>query len=177
MSDLGFVARRSVRRTFRQPALLIPTFTFPLLLLALNSAGLAEATEIPGFPTDRYLDFALTVCFLQAGLFSATTAGTELATDIETGFINRLQLTPLRRAAILIGELAGALTVALLASVVFVIVGLLVGVTFEAGPAGVLLLLVLALLVVRRLRVARCADGRRRPGRPRRSRACSRCCS
>ncbi len=147
MRDLGFIARRSVRRTFRQPALVVPTVLFPLMLLALNSAGLSGATKIPGFPTDSYLDFALTVCFLQAGLFSATTAGTELATDIETGFINRLQLTPLRRVAILAGELTGALTVAVIGSVTFVIVGLVAGVSFQAGPAGVLVLLALALLV------------------------------
>lgn len=147
MSSFAIIARRSVTRTFRQPALLIPTVTFPLMLLALNAAGLSEATEIPGFPTDSYLDFALTVCFLQAGLFSATTAGTELATDIETGFLNRLQLTPLRRVAILAGELAGALTVALIACVVFVVVGLIAGVSFQSGPGGVLVLLVLALLV------------------------------
>ena len=33
---------------------------------------------------------------MQGALFSAITAGTELATDIQTGFLNRLQLTPLR---------------------------------------------------------------------------------
>ena len=40
-------------------------------------------------------------------MFAAITAGTELATDIETGFLNRLQLTPLRRVAILVGQMAG----------------------------------------------------------------------
>ena len=35
--------------------------------------------------------------FIQGAMFAAITAGTELATDIETGFLNRLQLTPLRR--------------------------------------------------------------------------------
>ena len=147
MSDLALIARRSVRRTFRQPALIVPTFAFPLPLLALNSAGLSGATKIPGFPTDSYLDFALTVCFMQAGLFAATTAGTELATDIETGFINRLQLTPLRRLAILAGELTGGLAVAAMASVIFIAVGLIAGVSFQSGPVGLLVLLVLGVLV------------------------------
>ena len=35
-------------------------------------------------------------------------AGTDLARDIETGFLNRLALTPLRGAALLSGLLAGA---------------------------------------------------------------------
>lgn len=146
MNMVGFVARRSLKRTLRQPALIVPTVTFPLLLLALNSAGLASATKIRGFPTDSYLDFALTVTFMQAGLFCATTAGTELATDIETGFINRLQLTPLRRVAILAGELSGALAVSLLGTVTFITVGLIAGVSFQAGPAGLIVLLILAQL-------------------------------
>jgi ABC-2 type transport system permease protein len=145
-TQVGFVARRSLKRTLRQPALIVPTITFPLLLLALNSAGLAGATKIRGFPTDSYLDFGLTVTFMQAGLFAATTAGTELATDIETGFINRLQLTPLRRVSILAGELAGALAVAFLGAASFITVGLIADVSFQAGPAGLLVLLALAQL-------------------------------
>jgi ABC-2 type transport system permease protein len=130
----------------RQPAIVIPIIVFPLFLLALNAAGLAGATKIPGFPTDSYLDFAITVTFMQAALFSATTAGTELATDIQTGFINRLQLTPLRRVAILVGELTGALALSLTACTLFIVVGLIAGVSFQSGPAGVLVLLGLAQL-------------------------------
>jgi ABC-2 type transport system permease protein len=34
---------------------------------------------------------------VQGALFATTTAGSEIATDIETGFLNRLSLTPLQR--------------------------------------------------------------------------------
>lgn len=146
-SQVGFIAGRSVRKTLRQPALVIPTLTFPLFLLAVNSNGLQSVTRLPQFPTDKYVNFAITVCFMQGALFAAVNAGTELATDIETGFLDRLQLTPLRRAAILAGQLAGAVTVALLGAVVFIVVGLLAGVTFKAGVGGVAVLLVLAALV------------------------------
>ncbi len=44
---------------------------------------------------------------MQGALFAATTAGTEIASDIETGFLNRLSLTPLQRPAILVGQMAG----------------------------------------------------------------------
>ena len=96
IGEVGFIARRSVRRTLRQPALIVPSIVFPLLLLAVNASRPRRHEEHPGFPADSYLDFALVVTFMQGGLFAATTAGTELATDIETGFLNRLQLTPLR---------------------------------------------------------------------------------
>ena len=107
-TQVGQLARRSVVRTLRQPAQIVPALVFPLFLLAVNSGGLRDATSLPGFPTDSYLTFALAVPFIQGGLFSVMNAGTDLARDIETGFLNRLALTPLRGGALLSGLLAGA---------------------------------------------------------------------
>jgi len=146
-SQVGWIARRSVRRSLRQPAVIVPTVVFPLVLLAVTSAGLEEATRIPGFPTDSYLDFAIVVTFIQGALFATTTAGTELATDIETGFLSRLSLTPLQRSAILLGQLAGAVAVGMLGSLIYLSVGLIAGVHIEAGVPGVLVLLLLTLLI------------------------------
>jgi ABC-2 type transport system permease protein len=147
MSQIGWIARRSIRRTLRQPALIVPTIIFPLFLLAVNASGLNAARNLPGFPTDSYLDFALAVCFMQGGLFAATTAGAELATDIESGFLNRLSLTPLRGVAVLVGQLAGAVVVALVGAIVYLAVGLISGATLASGPGGAVVLLALAMLV------------------------------
>src|SRR3954466_12452354 len=141
MNQIGLVARRSIRRTLRQPALIVPTIVFPLFLLAVNASGLDVASKLPGFPTDSYLSFALTTCFMQGALFAATTAGAELATDIESGFLNRLSMTPLRGIAVLVGQLAGAVLVSLLASIVYLAVGLLAGADLESGVAGAVALL------------------------------------
>jgi ABC-2 type transport system permease protein len=147
MKQIAWIAGRSIRRTLRQPALIVPTIVFPLFLLAVNASGLDAATKLPGFPTDNYLSFALSVAFMQGALFAATTAGSELATDIETGFLNRLSLTPLRGVAVLVGQLAGAVLVSLLASVVYLAVGLIAGAGLASGLAGAVVLLGLATLV------------------------------
>ena len=147
LTEVGILARRSARRTLRQPALVVPTIVFPLFLLAVNASGLADATKIPGFPADSYLDFAISVPFMQGALFASTTAGTELANDIETGFLDRLQLTPLRGSALLAGQMAGALLLAVLGSIVYLVVGLIAGVSVKAGFGGVLVLLLLAVLI------------------------------
>jgi ABC-2 type transport system permease protein len=147
LREVALIARRSVRRTLRQPALIVPVILFPLMLLAINASGLNVTKNIPGFPASSYLDFALVVTFMQGGLFAATTAGTELANDIETGFLNRLQLTPLRAPAILVGQLAGALTVAFLASLAYLAVGLIAGATIAAGVGGAVVLVAMAMLV------------------------------
>ena len=107
VNQVGFVARRSVRRTLRQPALIVPTLVFPLFLLAVNSGGLKAETHLPGFPTSSFVAFALAVPFIQGALFATMNAGTDLARDIQTGFLNRLALTPIRGSTLLAGTLAG----------------------------------------------------------------------
>jgi len=118
VQQVGAVARRSVTRTLRQRALLVFPVLFPLILFAINGSALSAATKIPGFPTDSYRAFALAIPFIQGALFVSISAGTDLARDIETGFFNRLALTPLRGSALLIGQLGGAFVVAALQSVV-----------------------------------------------------------
>src|SRR5438105_14184771 len=141
------LARRSVVRTLRQPANVVFPLLFPTLLLAVNSGGLKAETQLPGFPTTSFVAFALAVPFIQGALFATMNAGTDLARDIQTGFLNRLTLTPMRRLAVLGGQLGGVVTMGLVQAVVYLSVGLLIGVHVESGPLGIVVLLVFAVFV------------------------------
>ncbi len=145
--QVGVLARRSVVRTLRQPAMVVPSLVFPMILLAINSSGLGSATRLPGFPTDSYFQFALAIPFVQGALFSANSAGTNVANDIETGFLNRLSLTPLRRVALMMGQLAGILALGLIQAVTFVVIGVAFGGGLAAGVAGAVVIVVLSLLI------------------------------
>jgi len=145
--QVGMLARRSVVRTLRQPAMVVPSLVFPLLLLAINSSGLESVTRLPGFPTDSYFQFALAIPFVQGALFSANSAGTNVANDIESGFLNRLSLTPLRRVALLMGQLAGILALGLIQALTFVAVGIAFGEGIQAGVPGALVIVALSLVI------------------------------
>jgi len=134
-------------RTSRQPASIIPPLVFPVALMAVNAGGLRASTELPGFPTDSFLAFALAVPFIQGALFSTMNAGTDLARDIQTGFVNRLSLTALRDWALLVGQLAGVVALGLVQVVFYIAVGLTAGVRFESGLAGIAVLLFYGALV------------------------------
>jgi len=141
------LARRSVVRTIRQPANVIAPLLFPMMLLAVNSGGLKAETRLPGFPTNSFVAFALAVPFIQGALFATMNAGTDLARDIQTGFLSRLSLTPMRGIALLAGQLGGVMALGLVQAVVYLSVGLAVGVRFESGILGVLVLFAFAILV------------------------------
>jgi ABC-2 type transport system permease protein len=146
-TQVGQLARRSIVRTLRQPAQIVPSLIFPLFLLAVNSGGLKSVTSLPGFPTDSYLTFALAITFMQGALFSVMNSGTDLARDIETGFLNRMALTPLRGAALLSGLLAGSLMLGLLQALCYLIVGLAFGAELTAGIGGFVVIVALSVTV------------------------------
>jgi len=141
------LARRSVVRTVRQPANVIAPLVFPMLLLAVNSGGLKAETRLPGFPTTSFVAFALAVPFIQGALFATMNAGTDLARDIQTGFLSRLSLTPMRGIALLAGQLGGVVTMSIVQVTVYLGVGLIVGVRLASGPAGVLVIFAFSILV------------------------------
>ncbi len=148
MAQVLHLARRSVLRTLRQPANWITPLIFPLALMAVNTGGLDAATHLPGFPTDSFLAFFLAFPFIQGALFATVNAGVDLARDIQTGFLNRLALTPMQSAALLVGHLGGVIAMGILQAVWYLTVGLAIGVRLESGVLGGVVIFVLAVLIV-----------------------------
>lgn len=147
LEQTAAVARRAVVRTLRQRGLLVFPMVFPLILFAINGSALSSATRIPRFPTDNYRDFLIAMPFIQGAMFVAVTAGVDLARDIQSGFLNRLALTPLRGEALLVGQLGGAFVLGILQAIVYLLVGLATGVTFASGAAGAFVLVAFSILI------------------------------
>jgi ABC-2 type transport system permease protein len=146
VTQVAVLARRSMLKTLRQPFQLFPIVFFPLILLAVNASGLKAATRLPGFPTHSYISFAIAVAFIQGGMFSLINTGTNLAEDIESGFFNRLALTPLHRVALIAGLLVGVAALGVLQSGVYILMGLVAGAHLLAGVGGAAVLLALGAL-------------------------------
>ena len=146
-AQVGLLAGRAIKRIVRNPAQWVFPILFPLILLAVNASGLDAATTLPGFPADSYLDFALAIPFMQGALFAALNGGQDLARDIEGGFLDRLAMTPLSGAALLAGQLGGALFMGLVSAVLYLVVGVAFGVGIATGLGGALVLIALSLAI------------------------------
>ena len=145
-AQIWALAKRSTLKTLRQPFQMFPIVFFPLILLAVNASGLRSATLLRGFPTHSYISFAIAVAFIQGAMFSLINTGTNLAEDIESGFFNRLALTPMRRLALIAGLLVGVAALGALQSSVYILIGLIFGAHLDAGVAGALVVIVLGSL-------------------------------
>jgi ABC-2 type transport system permease protein len=144
LTQVWALARRSMRKTLRQPFQLFPIVFFPAILLAVNAKGLQAATRLPGFPTHSYISFAIAVAFIQGAMFSLINTGTNLAEDIEDGFFNRLALTPMHRVALIGGLLLGVAALGAIQALAYIAIGLAGGAHLSAGFGGALVVIALS---------------------------------
>lgn len=139
------LARRALVGLTRNPTQIIPSISFPLIFLGLTSASLQRSTELPGFPpVDSFAQFAVTASVVQGVLFGAVHAGSAMASDIETGFFDRLITAPISRHAIVGGRLAGAAVLGAAQALFFLGVVAIFGTRPEGGWAAVGLIVLAA---------------------------------
>src|SRR5206468_12467920 len=123
------IAGRTLRTTFRNPALLMPPLVAPLIFFAVFGGGLGALGGAPGFGfPGGYTSFSFVFILLNAASFAAIFSGLTLAQDLESGFARRLMLGAGRRSAMLAGyALTSVARVALGVAAIFG-VGMAVGV-------------------------------------------------
>jgi len=140
--DITTVAGRALRAIPREVESVIPAIFIALFFFLVNIGTLDRVTEnIPGF---KYADFSLATAVLLG--VTGVTRAYAFVIDIENGYFDRLLMTPIRRVAILLGQMCADLTVAMTLAVPIIIVGFIVGVRFEAGPIGVVVFIMIAAL-------------------------------
>ena len=149
LAQAGGLARRSIRGTVRQPSVWMPGLLFPMFIAAVNTSTMGGAVEfLPGFEgVDSLLDFLLAASITQSVLFGGLNAGSDTATDIQTGFFDRLLASPVARTSILVGRLMGAAVTGAGQAVVFIVVYGLFGVTVAGGVPGMLGLVACAMVL------------------------------
>ncbi len=139
---------RSLVTTFRVPAAIIPGIIISVFFLFVYTGSLGNASSfLPGLAGKSYLAFILPVSIVSSALSGAGVAGQAIVRDIANGYFDKLLLTPISRAALLLGPMiAGALTLGL-QTVIVLGVGILLGLQSATGVAGMLVVVGLALVL------------------------------
>ena len=148
LSQIAMVTRRNLTVIFRTPQALLPPLVISVFFLVIYESTLGEAAGfLPGLSGNSYLGFILPLSLVSSALSGSGLAAQNLVRDIETGYFDKLLLTPVSRTALLLGPiLAGGFILGLQA--IFVIaVALLMGLESATGLAGLLAVIGLAVLL------------------------------
>jgi ABC-2 type transport system permease protein len=139
-----WLGRRSLRRFLRVPSNAIGVVFYPIIQLFLFSQLFADIVSLPGFGgTSSYLTY-LTPGQVVFTLFIATAwAASGLLLDMHTGFLDKLRVAPVRRGAILAGELAPLGFEAGAMGAIVLVVAWVLGAQIQTGIAGAAAIIVL----------------------------------
>lgn len=142
LADTVNLAARQLRCTLREPFALIPALIIPVFFFFVNTGSLSGAVE--AFDIANPEAFFLPVSVLFAT--SNGGAGLRVVGDIESGYFDKLLLTPTRRSALLVGLMGAEFFVVAAQATIVTLVAWLAGATFGLGLPGAVALVLLAAL-------------------------------
>lgn len=134
------VATRALRSILRDTESVIPPLIFPVFFFTVNVGALQNVAErLPGID---YKEFQLPVAIIFAvtGISRAVT----LVTDIQTGYLDRLSLTPVNRLGLLLGLMVADFALVVALTLPVLALGFVLGIGSESGPLGIVVFVLIA---------------------------------
>src|SRR5256885_5394302 len=143
VADTITIAQRNLITLVRVPQLLIFSTIQPVIFVLLFRYVFGGAIRVPGVP---YVDFLMPGVFAQTVAFGAMNTAIGLATDLNTGLIERFRSLPMARSAVLAGRTLADAVRNVFVVALMVLVGFAVGFRVHTGVVefgGAVLLLLL----------------------------------
>ncbi|MEV0306023.1 ABC-2 type transport system permease protein [Nonomuraea fuscirosea] len=115
---------------------LVATLAQPLIWMVFLSGLLSGVARLPGFPAASYPQFLTPGMAAVGAMFGSAWAGLTMLMDLERGVLDRLLMSPVRRVAIITGNLIPQALIAVVQTLVLLAAALLLGVRYPGGPVG-----------------------------------------
>lgn len=138
--DLLNVAWRATRAIPREPEFLIPALIVPIFFFVVNVGSLGDISNFAGVDDFQAFQLPVAIIFAVTGISRASS----VVTDIQSGYFDRLLVSPVNRYSLLLGLMLADLALVIALTIPVLLLGFILGVGFAAGPLGVLAFVVLA---------------------------------
>ncbi len=135
---------RLLRQQLRSPVT-YGNLVVSLFFLAVYAGAFGDTAAIERLTGADFLTFILPVTILNAAI-AGSAAGQIMVADLESGYLRRLLTLPVSRVAVVLAPMLVAATLVGGQATVVLAIGLVLGVEIASGPAGLLVVLGLALL-------------------------------
>jgi ABC transporter DrrB family efflux protein len=146
LSDTLVLARRNLIRIVRAPDLLTAFTVQPIMFVLLFVYVFGGAIAVPA-AFDNYADFLIPGIVIQNIAFGGFATALGLADDLNRGLIDRFRSLPMARSAVLAGRTVADIATNSLSLAIVVVVGLIVGFSFDESLPSILLGFLLVLLI------------------------------
>ena len=147
IADTWWMTQRRLRVFVRQPWYLVFTLIQPVIWLFLFGNLFERVVDLPGFGNTSYLTYIVPGVVVMSAMASNMWAGMGTMEEIERGTLNRFLVTPVRRGAIMNANVIEQAVSTTVQSLIIVLLAWASGARYPGGPAGVLVLIAMAVLL------------------------------
>ncbi len=145
LRDMLSIAGRALRAIPREPETFVPALFIPTFFFIVNVGALQDLTEnFPGNESFSYREFQLPTAIIFAVTGISRAPG--LVTDLQSGYFDRLLLSPARRLPLLLGLMVADFVLVIGLCVPVILLGFVLGVDFGTGVLGVIVFVLLGAL-------------------------------
>jgi ABC-2 type transport system permease protein len=136
--DTQSLFTRALTKIIRNPTLLFVNLFTPMLFLLLFSQ-LLQKLSLLGL-SGSYLTYLTPGILVLNAVTGSFQSGMSIVNDLNSGFLQKLLLTPVSRAAVLLGRLMTDLLVLIIQSTIIIGAAMLLGLTIATGIPGLMLI-------------------------------------
>jgi ABC-2 type transport system permease protein len=137
LRDTGIVFGRSFGQTVRNPVWVFVTLAQPMFYLFLFAPLLERVTNAQGFPEGGAYNVFVPGLLVQLALFGTVFVGFGIIAELRYGVIERLQVTPISRAALLFGRVLRDLVALVVQTIIILVIAIPFGLTVDVADAVV----------------------------------------
>ncbi|HXR85467.1 MAG TPA: ABC transporter permease [Stellaceae bacterium] len=146
MRDIYLITMNEIRVTIRNPFWAFSGLFQPIIYLLLFGPLLNGVAGVRGFPgAANAIQFFAPGLLIMNALFGSGFEGFTLRDKLDSGFLERLRVTPISRLSLALGFILQSSVNLVVQSILLLIVALFFGLKFD--PLGALVLLVLVVLI------------------------------
>jgi ABC-2 type transport system permease protein len=145
MRDIYLITMNEIRVTIRNPFWAFSGLFQPIIYLVLFSPLLNGVAATRGFPGGNAIQFFAPGLLIMNALFGSSYEGFTLRDKLDSGFLERLRVTPISRLSLALGFILQTSINLIWQSILLLAVALFFGLKFDL--LGALVLLVLVVLI------------------------------
>lgn len=145
VSQIYLMTRRNLVNTFREPTWILPT-VLGVFFLLIYEGSLSGAAEL-FLQGQSYLGFIVPLSVISTALSGSSAAGESIIRDSTSGYFDKLLLTPVNRAALLLGPMIASAIALVIQTTLVIGVTVVLGLRPVTGVAGLLVMLGFAALL------------------------------
>ncbi len=147
LADTWHLFNKFMKITIRMPMWTLFTLVQPLIWLVIFGQLFKNITQLPGFPTENYMDFFVPGVLIMTVLFGSSWSGVSLLREIQSGTVDKMLASPVSRVAIVLSRVLHSTAQVVVQVFIMLLVAWILGAQLNLNPIYLILTTLVIILL------------------------------